>query len=457
MVNEGSASSPQELQRDLGRCAWFMALWLIALAGSMACGQRGAFEGPARWDRADTDAPGIHELGLQDYPQRQEFRIRSGEGYRALGLELQPGMPMRLEVRSSKAVSPWGDPLERAGVGAPEAIRAKGAVLLRLGHKVIVVGSQTVIRASERVLPEVAVNRAAGQEELEFELSLAWGEPSRLYDPQLSTWGLRPGQGEERRPLRSRDREGSHVLTELPAGARVWIETPLARARQSDDDLRIPRLQAGAWLAQASDGQHKVVESSGLWSVQAGGQLSLQPNTRSGSKRAPPRIELFDPLGTREELLPIQSMRELETLELSVEPRRFIRLPLSVQAGDLLRVEIRGTNRLPPRAQGRAQNFGAHGALRTVPLALRNGDRGWLVPGGRERGVYAKIGDRLIELQGSDAFYAPVDGPVELGVNQCFDGGDWPSYAECRRRLKDWELDLRAVVGVSRGTVPDEP
>lgn len=439
----------------MGRCAWFMALWLVALAGSMACGQRGAFEGPARWDSAQTEAPGIHELGLEDYPQRQKIRIRSGQGYQPLGVELQPGMPMRLEIRSQSEANPWGDSMERAGIGAPEAIRAKGAVLLRLGHKVIVAGSQTVIRASERISPEVAVNTGEGAEELEFEVSIAWGEPSRLYDPQLSAWGVRLGAGEERQPLRSRDREGSHVLAELPAGARVWIDTQPSPERQAEQDLRMPRLRPGAWLAEAADGQHKVFEAAGLWSVQAGGQLSLQPNTRSASDLPPPRIEVFAPLGTREELVPIQSMRELETVKISVEPRRFVRLAHSVQAGDLLRVEIRGTNRLASRGEGRAQNFGAHGALRTVPLALRNGDRGWLVPGGRERGVYVKIGEQIIELQGSDAFYAPVDGVVELGVNQCFDGGDWPSYAECRRRLKGWELDLRAVVGVSRGTVPE--
>lgn len=385
---------------------------------------------------------GIHELDLSAYPQQHELEISAGQGFVPLGIELSPGTPLRLDLHSEAGLKPWGDAATRAGAGAPDPLRAKGAVILQLGSTQIVAGARTLIRVSERVRPEVAINSSEWDPKQAYQLRFAWGEPSVAYDPQLDALGLAPGQGQVQTPRVARDIEGSHLLSGLAPGARVWVEPKNAESQGQ------ARTRARAWTAQAEDGQSRTLDRARGWSLGSGGELRLINRVRSDAQDLP-RIEVFPALGTRAELLPLSMMDEVETLDLEVEPRRFRKLPLKVKAGDLVRVELRGDNHLGAEPPASGQRLGSRGGLREVPPALRNGDRAWLVPGGRERGLYLRIGERVIELLGNDAIYAPEDGKVEIGVNQCFDGGDWPGYVECRRQLRDWKLDLRVAVGVA--------
>lgn len=442
-VSPSSKSSPSvpnfTSAGDVRRAVFVFGLWMAAIAGSLACGMREDNVHPAR-SNADGELPGIHTIALSEYPRQHRIRVSGGQGFVPLGLELGPGMPMRVEVSSVAGANPWGGDGGRAGVGAPEPLRADGAVLLRLGSHTLVAGTQTVLRSIERVRPEIAVNSNAWRQGLDFDIKIAWGEPQRSYDPQLRKLGLVPGQGGRTELLAPRDGAAGHLLQHLPPGARVWVVPPQSKTRG--------RPSGASWMGRSGDGQVRFLDRPMGWALEGGGELRLSALTRS-SVSASPRIEVFDAIGTRAELIPMQVMDRVKIVDLSIEPRRFVKVGLSVQAGDLVRVEVRGENRLRTKSGMRAHNVGRMGGLREVSLPLRNGDRGWLVPGGRERGLYLRVGERVVELKGSDAFYAPEDGQIEIGVNQCFDGGDWTSYAQCRKRLADWELDLKVVVGIS--------
>lgn len=409
----------------------------------MACGLRQDGQEPGAFDRGPK-LVGIQDLGLSAYPQQHQIEFSAGQGFVPLGIELSPGTPLRLELHSESGRSPWGVPGTRAGAEAPDPLRAKGAVILQLGSSTIVAGAHTLLRVSERVRPQVAINTDQWDPDQAFSLRFGWGEPSVAYDPQLDRLGIAPGQGQVLSPVRSRDKDGSHFLSGLAPGARVWVEP----SPKGAEGMVHPRQFQGAWTGTAIDGQSRLFDRATALSLGSGGELRLVNRARSDAESLP-LIEMFPALGTRAELLPLKLMDDVETLELGVEPRRFVKLPLSVKAGDLIRVEVRGENRLGSQTESSVQKLGPRGGLREVPLALRNGDRAWLVPGGRERGVYLRVGDRVVELQGNDAIYAPEDGRVEVGVNQCFDGGDWPGYVACRRQLQDWKLDLRVAVGVA--------
>lgn len=425
---------------------------MLAVVGSLACGLREEPRPRAQSGPQDPGLPGIHDLELGHFAQQHTARIASGQGFVPLGIELEPGMPLRIEAKSTSGASAWGRARARAGEQAPDPLRAPGAVLLRLGATQIVTGACAVLRVSERVRPEIAVNSTASEDDLSFEVKLGWGEPSVPYRLQLDSAGLVPGEGQVVSLVQSRDGQGTHVLPALAPGTRVWVQ-PQVSANPGDETSNpngaSSRSRSAVWEGSTPAGRlYQVRRPMGL-RVDMGGTLELRTSTRSEGQ-APPRVEVFEPLGTRPELIPLQSMDLVKTQSLQIEPRRFVKMPVSVQAGDLVRVEVRGENRLQAR-QGAVHNVGVRGGLQEVPRALPNGERGWLVPGGRERGLYLKIGESVLELLGNDAIYAPEDGQVEVGVNQCFDGGDWPAYTECRRRLEGWELDLRVVVGVSSG------
>lgn len=451
----------QAVAPDFRSALWIFGAWMIAVAGSMACGLREGVVDRARPGSDDDSARGIHDLTLQDFPQQHQLSVRAGDGFVPLGVDLSPGTPLRVEVRGRAGVSPWGNAQQRAGAEAPEPLRADGAVILRLGDQSIVAGTQSVLRVSERVRPEIAVNSSAYDANRIFDVRLGWGEPTRPYRAELSTLGLVPGQGERKEFMGARqgDRAGqASMVLNLAPGTRVWVQPEQEKSAEhrvgaqplSGSQATPARSPRTAWMGTTPDGRARLFDGPTAMSVDEGGALTLRALTRS-APAGPLRVELFEPLGTRAELIPLQIMDEVEVVDLEVLPRRFIETPLEVQAGDLVRIEVRGENRLVSRAGSSAHNVGVHGGLREVPRALRNGDRAWLVPGGRERGVYLRVGDEVMELQGSDAFYAPQDGRLELGVNQCFDGGDWPAYVKCRERLKGWELNLKVAIGVSSG------
>lgn len=448
------------------------------LSGSLSCGGLlgcGLAEGGAEDAREmatdDEGRPGLFALDGKEFPTSATLVVRSGKGFEDSGIEVPRGVPLVIRVRPQEGLSPWGEVDRIAGPGSPAPLRAHRALLLKFNERVIEVGNHSVIRTPEAGTLAFAINAAAG---LEYQLSVFWGEPASPYNAQLSQIALDPEKALKTKATALESRSGAAVaqplLADVPQGSRVRVRTrwfdprgtqmrqdaarglPFTRLLPAQDPGNrrpFPGLPERTLLAVAGDGQPLIAQDDTWWTLQSGGALQVRFNGGEAWK-AETEVEVFPPLGTRVELLPTRAFNQSKRVAIKVRPRKFISTGMKIRAGDLVRIDSFGYNQHPQDRKDPALSAPQpHGRLSRVPEAKRSGERGWLVPGGRERGLYARIGDHLEELVGDDVFYAPVGGFLELGINQCFDGGDWPVYEACREKLEDLHVDMRAIIYVA--------
>lgn len=445
----------------------------LALAAALSgCGMSEDGEFLPRDSGADeAGQPGLFALDEGDFPTSATLIVRSGRDFEDSGIEVPKGVPLIIRARAKDGSSPWGEADRIGGPGSPAPLRAHRALLLKFDGRVIEVGSHSVIRTPEAGKLAFAVNTVAG---VEYELSLFWGEPALPYQAQLGQIALHPDEALKSMAAQLEPRSGGSavpkLLGDVPEGSRIRVRTdwfddggtrmrrdaaqglPFTRllpGQEAPNQRLFPGLPERSLLAFAPDGQPLLARQDTWWTVQSGGELKLQSNGGDEWK-AETQVEVYPPLGTRKELLPTEAFDQSKRVTLKVRPRKFVSSDLLIQAGDLVRIDSFGYNQHPQDLQDPEKSAPQpHGRLIRVPEAKRNGERGWLVPGGRQRGLYARIGDHIVELVGDDVFYAPQSGTLEIGINQCFDGGDWPVYEACRDQLEDLHVDIRAIVYVA--------
>jgi hypothetical protein len=417
-------------------------------------------------DSLDNTLPTLWEVDAEAFPFSTKVSI-SGNAWRSSGIYVESGHAIRFEVLTRGALASASSPQRLAGDEYPEPYRAPDAVLIRLGDSVAALDRMAVFFAPQAGELEFLLNEPS--EEASVRARVSWGQPTIAYRPQLDLEGLR-GRPE---PIFEDSRtiavgEAWQALVDLQPGARVWISTQAFDAKgralrsattapevallpnEELDDAQRSTGQGPALAVRAADSAIQGVNVAGQrWLVAQDGELDVRVSeSMSGGQDVATHVvdvAVYPPLDHLLEWLPWPAFGDERAHSINASGVGYEMVMDGIEVGDIVRIEV-----LPQDADSpQMMAFLAGGRQERSPAASDEASA-WLVPGGRKEAYFVRIGEWQRELTGSDVFYAPVEGDLEIGRNDCAGRADTSETTQCYAELEVARPNV--VVRVGRAT-----
>ncbi|GEM_PF-5246585 len=402
--------------------------------------------------------PLLVELSTDLFPRQTTIQLSSGAGWVESHVHVQRGTPVRISAPSNVEIGLGGFPETVAGEGALAPLEVDGALLLRVGSRVVRIDGERAFYAPHDAELVFGFNWGAesrqslGARPSEWEINLGWGTPQTPHAPALAHVSV------------ASERETTILDVEVSALVD-WIdpfESPTLEMWPGDRLGRRIRRVGGPWdrglyprllpgerapdLLRASAnalliriGGHGGQISS-LWGgtvihVPGGDEVAVRLS--DAAKRSEGswsgadewqgdeegdviEIEMLDRFGSMMNLLPWEAfdthrqgtIRPWGT-ERDWDP--YGDAPgLQVRRGELIRVGVSGYLRgsLIPDTPS---DVDADGVLRRVP----EDDGSWRIPGARMLAVMIGIDGAWSEVGRDRTLVAPRDGRVNIVINAC--------------------------------------